>query len=245
MPYVPPRGNAVGLDLQGSALPPPAGSVNLEFDGTYTGGIRAVGGIVLPFNQVGFIVQNQRKNLYLAGIPPPLLSPYSNIERAVQKVLPPGIQPPPAPAQNLSYSQMLSARGIEAPENPYQIARIRSMGAYNAPPASSVILDFLTTPYPAPPASSVIIEFGSEAFTRVLGAGVGDTSAFGLHAVNKTAGINPPSLGDTSRFGVVDVSNNVKRVYPTGIASPTPATNNQLNHLATAGDVQNFMMLLF
>lgn len=220
MSYTPPSGSNVTLDLPSGISIPKAGSVTLEFDPSYTANIRGVGGIPSPiFKQTGFIVRNQRKNLYLAGIPPPAVSITTNIEIASIKMYPDGIAPFDMPTSALQYPQLvLNSGGIDAPANALPISRIRVKGGYSPPPASSVILEFGTVLYSSPPASSVILDFGAVGYSNILGTSLGNQSAFGVSSFTKQAGLFGITLGDQSAFGAATMQNSGKSIYAQGIA---------------------------
>ncbi len=223
MVYTPPSGASVGLAFSTPIYEkPPAGSLSLEFDDSYTATLRQAGGIPAPaFPQVGFIVNRQRQNVFASGIPPPTFPTNLSIERVSQKVYPLGIPAPDMPEQALIYTQRISPQGIAPPDNPLPISRIRLKGGYNPPPASSVVLEFRTEAYATPPASSVVLEFGAEGYSNILGVGLGDQSAFGINVFKPQSAIYNITLGDQSAFGVHTFEHFGARIYPQGIAAPT------------------------
>lgn len=229
MSYIPPNGGSVGLNVTLTTYTaPPAGSVNLEFDPASVFTLRQAGGISCPvFEQSGFIINNQRVNVYLTGIPPPSIPVNNVIEKVSQKIYPSGIAPLDMSNQRLIYQQLLTSVGsIAAPENSQPIIRIRLKGGYNPPPASSVILEFRTEPYSSPPASSVILEFGTEGYSHILGATLGEQSSFGVIEFISQSAIYNISLGDTSAFGANILQNFGKSIYAQGIVAPTFPTSN-------------------
>ena len=251
MSYTPPLGNSVGLDLQSNVTPPSGGSINLEFDPTFTANLRSVGSIGVDSNsQIGFIVQNQRQNLFVSGAPPPAFTPLDFIEKIAQKVFPGGISSPSLPGQAIRYTQTASPVGIGIIDNPSPSSNVVIVGGFHPTPGTFVNLDFSTLVYTPPSAAALNIDFGAVGYSIVgstFGVTLGDTSAFGLNTLVRSLAVTgisvgntlemgtnivrpnllvgSISIGDTSQFGLNTVTVLNVEVHPTGIAPLSIPTN--------------------
>lgn len=98
---------------------------------------------------------------------------------------------------------------------------VRLAGGYQPAPGSNVILNF-AEPLAVPPGGAMVLEFGASGYSRVLGATVGPTSAFGVPALTKPDQVRPTGFGPLAALGVPHVEGNVRYVsLSVGIEPPT------------------------
>lgn len=140
----------------------------------------------------------------------------------------------------VSWRKFISVdEGIKAQESFYSVSRVRMKGGYNPPPQSSIVLNwFETNPYSPPPPRSVTLEFGALGYGYVF-ASAGDNLTFGTPGVDQPSGTiisgfdaalfgNATIQGNLKNifvnafsafdyYGIPNVANNARRLYPPGI----------------------------
>ena len=138
MPYTPPSGANVTLDLQAPAAAPSGADVNLEFSAVIAQ-IRQAGG----FSSYGMGTPGARlttQYLRPQGLaPPPVPAPV--VAKDTPRVLPAGIAPGGVGTPAAIWTQVVSPEAIPEPISPRSVDRVRLLGGYTPPPAFNTILN--------------------------------------------------------------------------------------------------------
>lgn len=98
----------------------------------------------------------------------------------------------------VSWRRFVTPLPMAEPKAP-AMPSLRLAGGYQPAPGSNIILNF-AEPLQPPPGGAVVLEFGAMGYGRVLGATVGDASAYGNASLARPdslrpSGIAPPSFG--------------------------------------------------
>ena len=193
MPYVPPNGSAVELDLAGDYRAPAGASINLEFDPATTADVRqatvaASGAVVGSPQVVGTPLARARGfnasafGRVSVGTDTPKIAP-AGIDSTITVGTP----------EYVRWPKYADPASINPPIWPLGTLRIRLMGGYNPPPADSLVLNWFAEPYAPPPATSLKLEFGALGYGHVWPA-MGDVSAFGSATVAMPVGLRPAGI---------------------------------------------------
>lgn len=255
MPYTPPSGASVTLDLQAPSAAPSGVDVNLEFS-TVTAQIRQAGG----FSSHGMGVPCARlaaQYLRPQGLaPPPVPAPV--VAKDTPRVYPTGIGPGGVGTPAAIWTQVVSPEAIPEPISPRSVDRVRLLGGYTPPPAFNTILNWGSDPYAPPPGANVILEFGALGYGHILGVTAGSSAGVGTPTVTQTLGIQvigippggvgTPTVQSSDRtislsgfgiapgaFGTPEVTLNSWGVWPPGIApggvgAPSVELKNRVIH---------------
>lgn len=215
MPYVPPNGSAVELDLTGGYRAPGGASVNLEFDPATSADIRQAGvGDLARVGTPGFrqtpVARAQGSDTSSFG--------KLDIRRDVPYISPPSIDSTAATGtpEYVRWRRFIDVTGMAESRWPLGDGRVRLLGGYNPPPSVNVILNWLDEPYSVPPAANVILEFGALGSGRILGATLFDQLVFGDHALTQSLGAQPSGIASTLAFGSHNTSLFVDNLRPSG-----------------------------
>ncbi|QIW89227.1 hypothetical protein 8P_016 [Pseudomonas phage 8P] len=199
MPYVPPNGSAVELDLTGDYRAPGGASVNLEFDPSTAADVRQAS-VASSGARVGAPSVQQSTIAKARGADTSAFGRL-RIERDTPKIAPAGIDSTMVAGtpEYVRWPRWIEPASMVAPIWPLGTLRIRLMGGYNPPPADSLVLNWFAEPYAPPPASSLQLDFGALGYGYVWPA-MGDVSAFGTPTVAEPFGLRPagiaaPALG--------------------------------------------------
>lgn len=199
MPYVPPNGSAVELDLQGEYQAPVGAALNLEFDPVTVADIRQAS-VATTGARVGTPALAQSTFAKLRGADTSAFGRV-RVEKDTPKIKPAGINSSivVGTPEYVRWPRWIEPPSMAVPTWPLGTLRVRLLGGYNPPPADSLVLNWFAEPYAPPPASSLQLDFGALGYGYVWPA-MGDVSAFGSPTVAMPVGLRPagiaaPALG--------------------------------------------------
>lgn len=222
MPYTPPSGGSVGLGfLSGYAAP--TSDVNLEFD-TVTANIRQAG-LHFPSSAVSTpSIRGDRKLLHQGA--DSAVFGTALVQASADRIYPTPIDNSivVGTPEYVRWPRTLTVTSIDEPTWPLGDGRVRLLGGYNAPPASTVQLNWLDELYAVPPGSSVALDFGALGSGRILGVTLGSQLTFGSTTVSQPLGALVPGIASTLTFGSTAVVFTTRYIYQTTWTSSTFGT---------------------
>ena len=224
MSYVPPNGATVGLSFDSGYAAPLGGGLNLEFDPTAVGDIRAAG--VSGQERFGQPAVRTPPRLRAVGTDTSLIGALT-IQRDVPQIYPSSIDTAAVVGtpEYVRWRQFIAPDTIPDPIWPLGDGRVRLLGGYSPPPAINVILNWGDEPYSVPPATNVILEFGALGSGRILGATLFDQSAYGTATITQPLGAQVPGIASTLAFGGHSVSLFDASIRPAGWVSGVVGTH--------------------
>lgn len=216
-------GSRLILDFR-EPLDPPLGSVvPLSFSAYYFP-LVGIGGF--DASRIGQATVRQGRIVrpigWVAGAFPswPLKTP--TVERVALKINAIGWQDSQIePPSYVRWRKFIAPGGIALRDDVPMPYRVRLAGGYQPAPGINIILNFAENLVP-PPGGAIVLEFGASAQTRVLGATLGDASAFGHQTVTRPDQIRASGFGPDTVFGTPNIEGNVRTVaISLGISTPS------------------------
>lgn len=181
LPSPPPAGTGLVLDF--SDAQPPLGYVGGTYDGAMgVPSVRFRARVLRP-KSIG--------DIGAVGL--------LTIEKEAQRVFAQGWQSGGiSTPKYVSWRRFVTPLPMAEPKAP-AMPSLRLAGGYQPAPGSNIILNF-AEPLQPPPGGAVVLEFGAMGYGRVLGATVGDASAYGNASLARPdslrpSGIAPPNVG--------------------------------------------------